>query len=561
MIPHVVSRHPTTTADQIMTEKRLLFKEQAREKILRGTRALADAVRVTLGPRGKCVLLQKKWGKPLACNDGVTIAREVELADAEENLGAQMLREAAEKTGDAVGDGTTTATLLAQEIYADAVRNLAAGASGTGLRKGLDRGVRTAVNAIQALSKPVQSRREKAQVAAISAHNDIALGELVADAMEKVGPDGVVSVEEARGIETTLEIVEGMQFDRGFLSPYFVTDTEKMHVILEDAVILLAEKKIATLKDLLPTLEKFVQSQQPVLVIAEDVEGEALATLVVNRLRGILRCAAVKSPGYGDRRMAIMQDLAILTGGKFLAEELGIRLESVQPEHFGRAKKIIIDRDTTTIIGGCGDRVAIAARCDEIRKQIEAASSDYDREKLEERLARLAGGVAVLKVGALSEAELKNRKEALDDAISATRAAMAEGIVPGGGLTLVRAIDAVEKEELNCSGDELTGLRILRRALEAPARQIAENSSHDPGVIVNHMRETKDNVGFDAAAGEWVDMLTAGIVDPTKVVRLALENAASVAGILMLTEATLTEVHHEEPAGAKHAGGEGTFEE
>ena len=544
-----------------MTDKRLLFKEQAREKILRGTRTLADAVRVTLGPRGKCVLLQKKWGKPLACNDGVTIAREVELADAEENLGVQMLREAAEKTGDAVGDGTTTATLLAQEIYADAVRNLAAGASGTGLRKGLDRGVRTAVNAIQALSKPVQSRREKAQVAAISAHNDIGLGELVADAMEKVGPDGVVSVEEARGIETTLEIVEGMQFDRGFLSPYFVTDSEKMQVVLEDAVILLAEKKIATLKDLLPTLEKFVQNQQPLLIIAEDVEGEALATLVVNRLRGILRCAAVKSPGYGDRRKAIMQDLAVLTGGKFLADELGIRLENLQAEDFGKAKKIVIGRDTTTIIGGNGSRADITARCDEIRKQIESASSDYDREKLEERLARLSGGVAVLKVGALSEAELKNRREALDDAISATRAAMAEGIVPGGGLTLVRAIDAVEKEELNCSGDELTGLRILRKALEAPARQIAENSAHDPGVIVNRMRETKENVGFDAAEGEWVDMLIAGIVDPTKVVRLALENAASVAGILMLTEATLTEVHHDEPAGTKHAPGDGNFEE
>jgi chaperonin GroEL len=535
-----------------MTEKRLLFKEQAREKILRGTRTLADAVRVTLGPRAKCVLLQKKWGRPLACNDGVTIAREVELADAEENLGVQMLREAAEKTGDAVGDGTTTATLLAQEIYADAVRNLAAGASGTGLRKGLDRGVRAAVASIRKLSRPVKSRREKAQVAAISAHNDIALGELVADAMEKVGPDGVVSVEEARGIETTLEIVEGMQFDRGFLSPYFVTDPEKMQVVLEDAVLLLVEKKIASLKDLLPTLEKFVQSQQPVLVVAEDVEGEALATLVVNRLRGILRCAAVKSPGYGDRRKAIMQDLAILTGGRFLAEELGVRLDNLQPEDLGRAKKIIIDRDTTTIIGGAGKREDIAGRCDEIRRQIETSSSDYDREKLEERLARLSGGVALLKVGALSEAELKNRKEALDDAISATRAAMAEGIVPGGGLTLVRAIAAVEQEETNCFGDELTGLRILRKALETPARQIAENSAHDPGVVVNRMRETDGTVGFDAATGEWVDLLQAGIVDPTKVVRLALENAASVAGVLMLTEATLTEIESKQTPDAKH---------
>ncbi|MEY3172668.1 MAG: 60 kDa chaperonin [Planctomycetota bacterium] len=530
-----------------MTEKRLLFREQAREKILRGTRALADAVRVTLGPRAKCVLLQKKYGHPLACNDGVTIAREVELADPEENLGVQMLREAAEKTGEAVGDGTTTATLLAQEIYADAVRNLAAGASGTGLRRGLDRGVRAAVKAIRSLSKPVQSRREKAQIAAISAHNDCALGELVADAMEKVGRDGVVSVEEARGIETTLEIVEGMQFDRGFLSPYFVTDTEKMQVVLEDAVILLAEKKIASIKDLLPVLEKFVQSQQSVLVIAEDVEGEALATLVVNRLRGILKCAAVKSPGYGDRRKALMQDLAILTGGRFLAEELGVRLEHLQPEDFGRAKKIVIDRETTTIIGGAGDRSAIVGRCDELRRQIETATSDYDREKLEERLARLAGGVALLKVGALSEAELKNRKEALDDAISATRAAMAEGIVPGGGLTLIRAIAAVEKEETACEGDELTGLRILRRALEAPARQIAENSAHDPGVVVNKMREATGSMGFDAATGHWVDLVESGIIDPTKVVRLALENAASVAGVLLLTEATLTELPEEKP--------------
>lgn len=543
-----------------MAEKRLLFREQAREKLLRGTRALADAVRVTLGPRAKCVLLQKKYGRPLACNDGVTIAREVELADPEENLGVQMLREAAEKTGEAVGDGTTTATLLAQEIYADAVRNLAAGASGTALRRGLDRGVRAAVGAIRALSKPVQSRREKAQVAAISAHNDCALGELVADAMEKVGRDGVVSVEEARGIETTLEIVEGMQFDRGFLSPYFVTDTEKMQVVLEDAVILLAEKKISSIKDLLPVLEKFVQSQQSVLIIAEDVEGEALATLVVNRLRGILKCAAVKSPGYGDRRKALMQDLAILTGGRFLAEELGVRLENLKPEDFGQARKVVIDKETTTIIGGAGNRQAIAGRCDELRRQIETATSDYDREKLEERLARLSGGVAVLKVGALSEAELKNRKEALDDAISATRAAMAEGIVPGGGLTLIRAMSAVEHEENSCDGDERTGLKILRRALEAPARQIAENSSHDPGVIVSRMRATSGATGFDAATGEWVDLVETGIIDPTKVVRLALENAASVAGILLLTEATLTENPEAHQPTAKQSPEHGDFE-
>lgn len=525
-----------------MSDRKLLFRDEARAKLLQGTRALADAVRVTLGPRAKCVLIRKAWGRPLACNDGVTIAKELELPDPEENLGVGMLREAAERTGEVVGDGTSTATILAHEMFAEGVKNIAAGASGVNLRRGLDRGVKIAVRAIQALSKPVQSRLEKAQVATIAAHNDTALGELVADAMEKVGRDGVVSVEDAQGIETTLQVVDGMQFDRGFLSPYFVTDAEKMQVVLENPAILLYEKKISSLKEMLPLLEKFVQLQQSFVVIAEDVEGEALATMVVNRLRGILKCAAVRSPGYGDRRKLMLQDIAVLTGGQFLAEELGMTMDKLTPEDFGRATRVVITKDTTTLIGGQGDRAAIDARIAEIRGQIQEATSDYDREKLQERLARLSSGVAVLRVGAYTEAEMKNRREALDDAISATKAAMAEGIVPGGGLTLLRAIPDLEREEQLCEGDERTGLRILRRALEAPARQIAANSDFDAGIIVSQMRTGTGSYGFDAATGQFVDLMAAGIIDPTRVVRLALENAVSVAGILLMTEATMTDV-------------------
>jgi chaperonin GroEL len=532
-----------------MSHKHLLFRAEAREKVLRGATALADTVRVTLGPKSKCVLIEKKWGKPIVCNDGVTIAKEFELKDPEENLGARMLREAAEKTGDAVGDGTSTATLLAHAIYAEGLRNIAAGASAIDLKRGLDRGLRVAVEAIKSLSRPVSSRREKAQVATISAHNDTTLGELVADAMEKVGGEGVVSVEEAKGTETTLEVVEGMQFDHGFLSPYFVTDAEKMQAILEEPLILLYEKKISTVKDLLPLLEQFVKVNRPLLIVAEDIERDALATLVVNKLRGVLNCAAVKAPGYGDRRKAMMQDIAVLTGGQFIAEELGLKLETVAMSDLGRAQRVVVDKETTTIIGGAGSKEAIEGRCQELRRQLEKTTSDYDREKLEERLAKLAGGVAVIRVGAPSEAELKSRKEALDDAISATKAAIAEGIVPGGGLTLLRAIDAVAKEEANCDGDERTGLRILKRALEAPTRQIAENSAADGGVVVGKMREGTGNYGFDAACGTYVDLVEAGIIDPTKVVRLALENAVSVAGVLLLTEATMTEIPEEKERG------------
>jgi chaperonin GroEL len=525
-----------------MTSKHLLFRAEAREKILRGATALTDAVRVTLGPRSKCVLIDKKWGKPLVCNDGVTIAKEIELKDPEENLGAHMLREAAERMGDAVGDGTSTATILAHAIYADGLRNVAAGASAIDLKRGMDRGFKIAVDAIRAMSRPVASRKEKGQIATVSAHNDAFLGDLVADAMEKVGGEGVVSVEEAKGTETSLEVVEGMQFDRGFLSPYFITDPEKMEAVLESPRILLFEKKIGSIKDLVPLLEQLARAHDPLLIVAEDIEGEALATLVVNKIRGVIGCAAVKSPGYGDRRKALMEDIACVTGGKFIASELGVELTSLKLSDLGRASRVVINKDNCTIIGGAGAKEAIEGRCQDLRKQIEKTTSDYDREKLEERLAKLAGGVAVIRVGAPSEAEMKSRKEALDDAISATKAAIAEGVVPGGGLTLLRAIPAIEQEEAKCDGDERTGLRILKRALEAPTRQIAENSDVDGGVIVSQMRASTGTTGFDAATGKFVDLVAAGIIDPTKVVRLALENAVSVAGVLLLTEATLTEI-------------------
>ena len=533
-----------------MAFKELHFRSEAREGILQGATALTDAVRVTLGPKSKCVLIEKRFGKPIVCNDGVTIAKEVELKDKVENLGAQMIREAAERTGDAVGDGTSTSTILAHAILAEGVRNIAAGASAIDLKRGLDRGLGAAVAAIRALSRPVQSRQEKVHVATISAHNDMKVGALVADAMEKIGPDGVVTVEEAKTTETTLEIVEGMQFDHGYLSPYFVTDPEKMEAVLEDPVILISEKKIASMKDLLPVLEQIAKASRPLLIIAEDVEADALATLVINRLRGVLPSVAVKAPGFGDRRKAMLEDIAILTGGRVLSEELGMKLENLNLEDLGTARRIVVARDTTTIVGGSGDKSRITGRCNELRKQIEETTSDYDREKLQERLAKLAGGVAVIRVGAPSEAELKNLKEAFDDAISATKAAIAEGIVPGGGLPLLRAIPAVEQEEKTSDGDERTGLRILKRALEAPARQIAENSAFDGGVVVDKMRCGTGNFGFDAARAVYTDLMEAGIIDPTKVVRVALENAVSVASVLLLAEATLTEMPEPKPPAA-----------
>jgi chaperonin GroEL len=525
-----------------MASKQFLFRSEAREKILHGATALTDAVRVTLGPKSKCVLIEKRFGKPLVCNDGVTIAKEVDLKDPAENLGAQMIREAAERTGDAVGDGTSTSTVIAHAILAEGVRNVAAGASAVDLKRGLDRGLKAAVEALRGISRPVSSRLEKEHVATVSAHNNPEVGKLVADAIEKIGPDGVVTVEEAKTTDTALEIVEGMQFDRGYLSPYFVTDPEKMEAALDQPYILLHEKKISNMKDLLPLLEQIAKSGRPLIIVAEDVEADALATLVVNKLRGVLPCAAVKAPGFGDRRKAMLEDIAILTGGRVLAEELGVKLENVQLDELGTAKRVVIDREATTIIGGAGKKAAIEGRCNELRKQIEETTSDYDKEKLRERLAKLTGGVAVIRVGAPSEAELKSLKEAFDDAINATKAAIAEGIVPGGGLALLRTICAVEKEEQTAEGDEKTGLRILKRALEAPARQIAENSAVDGGVVVDKMRSGTGNFGFDAAKGEYVDLMEAGIIDATKVVRIALENAVSIASVLLLAEATLTEI-------------------
>ncbi|HTO89093.1 MAG TPA: chaperonin GroEL [Thermoanaerobaculia bacterium] len=530
-----------------MAFKRLRFRSDARERVLRGASALADAVRVTLGPKSKSVLIERKWGSPIVCNDGVTIAKEVELEDPEENLGARMLREAANRTGEAVGDGTSTATILAHAILSEGIRNVVAGASAIDLKHGLERGSAAAIKALKALSRPVSSRKEKAQVATVAAHNDAAIGEVVAEAIEKVGGEGVISVEEGKGTETALEVVEGMRFDRGFLSAYFLTDRERLECVLEEPHILLHEKKISVLQDLLPLLEQVVRSGRPLLVVAEDVDGEALATLVVNKLRGSLLGCAVKAPGFGDRRRELLEDMAILTGGKVISEELGVKLEKLTLEELGRARRVVVDKENTTLIGGAGNKEAIAGRCQDLRKQIERSTSDYDREKLRERLAKLTGGVAVVRVGAASEAEMKSRKEAFEDAISATQAAVAEGVVPGGGLALLRSIEAVAGEEASTEGDERTGLRILKLALEAPARQIAVNSGVDGGVVVNRMREGKGSFGFDAARNEYADLVERGIIDPTKVVRVALENAVSVASVLLLTEATLTEVPEKKP--------------
>jgi chaperonin GroEL len=525
-----------------MAHKQVLVRSAAREKILRGASQLADSVRVTLGPRSKSVLIERKWGAPIVCNDGVTIAKEFDLKDPEENLGARMLRQAAERTGDMVGDGTSTSTILAHAIFADGVRNVVAGASAIDIKRGLDRATKRAVEALRALSRPVKTRRETAQVAAISAHNDPAIGELVADALEKVGNEGVITVEESKTTETALDVVEGMQFDRGFLSPYFITNPEKMEAVMEDALVLISDRKIGVLNDVLPLLDAIVKSARPLLVVAEDVEGEALATLIVNHIRGSLKSCAVKAPGFGDRRKAMLEDIAVLTGGQVVSEDLGLKLEHVTIEQLGRAKRVVVGKENTTIIGGSEDRRQIEGRVEQIRREIEKTTSDYDKEKLQERLAKLAGGVAVIRVGAPSESEMKSKKEAFDDAISATKAAVAEGIVPGGGLALLRCADSVAQEEGKCEGDEKTGVQILKRALEVPTRQIAENSAVDGGVVVARMLSGKGNEGFDAGRKEYVDLIEAGIIDPTKVVRVALENAVSVASVLLLTEATMTEI-------------------
>ncbi len=534
-----------------MAHKQVMFRSEAREKVLRGASQMADAIRVTLGPKSKSVLIERKWGPPLVCNDGVTIAKEFDLKDPEENLGARMLRQAAEKTGELVGDGTSTSAVLAHAMYADGLRNVVAGASAIDVKRGLERAAETAVAALKALSRPVGTRKEKAQVAAISAHNDAQIGELVADAMERVGNEGVITVEESKTTETVLEVVEGMQFDRGFISPYFISNAEKMEATLEDAIILVCDKKITALNDLIPLLEQVAKSAKPMLIIAEDVEGEALATLIVNHLRGNLKSCAVKSPGFGDRRKAMLEDIAILTGAHVIAEELGLKLETTTIDQLGKAKRIVSNKDTTTIVGGGGNRGAIDDRIGQIKAEIGKATSDYDKEKLRERLAKLSGGVAVIRAGAPVESEMKARKDALDDAISATKAAVSEGVVPGGGLALLRCIDAVEALEAKTDGDERTGVQVLKRALTAPARQIAENSAVDGGVVIAKMLEGKGSFGFDAARKEYGDLIEAGIIDPTKVVRIALENAVSVASVLLLTEATMTEI--EEPEKARMA--------
>ena len=537
-----------------MSYKKLSFREEAREKVLRGATALADAVRVTLGPKSKSVLIRKKWGSPIVCNDGVTIAKELVLEDPEEDLGAQMLRQAAEKTGDVVGDGTSTSTLLAHAILTEGMRNVVAGTSAIDIKRGLDRGVAVALDELRRMAQPVRSRKDKAQVASVSAHNDATIGELVADAMDRIGDKGVITVEESKSTETQLEVVEGMQFDRGYLSPYFVTDAANMEAVLDDPMILLSDRKISNLNDLIPLLDELVKTGKPIVLIAEDVDRDVLATLVVNQLRGVFRSLAVKAPGFGDRRKAMLQDIAVLTGAELVSEELGTALDKMTVAQLGSAKRVIADKEKTTIVGGGGDKAAIDARIRQIQAEIDKTTSDYDREKLDERLARLSSGVAVIRVGAPSEAEMKSRKEALDDAISATRAAVEEGMVPGGGLALLKCIAALAKEEERAEGDEKTGLKILRRALTAPTRQIAENSAVDGGVVVARMLDSEGAIGFDAARNEYVDLIEQGIVDPAKVVRIALENAVSIASVLLLTEATMTEIEDEQDRARPMAG-------
>jgi chaperonin GroEL len=526
--------------------KQILFDSLAQTKLLAGATKLADSVKLTLGPKSKSVLIQKKWGRPLVCNDGVTIAKEIELKDPVENMGAQMLREVAELTGEIVGDGTSTATILAQSILAEGLKNVTAGASAVEIKRGLDLGLKEVLKAIRSYSKKISTLQEKEQVATISAHNDKAIGKFVADAIEKVGSDGIVTVEEARGTETTVEVVEGQQFDRGYLSPYFINDRVKLEVVLENPYILINNSKISSIEPLVPLLEQLIKSAKPLLIIAEDVEGEALAMLVVNKLRATLSCVAVKSPGFGDPRREMLEDIAIITGGKVVSDEAGISLDKLTLKDLGTASRVIVNKETTTIIGGNGSKSAIKERILHLTKRIEQSKSDFAKEKLRERLGKMKGGVAVVRVGAPSEAELKSKKEALDDAISATKAAVSEGIVPGAGLTLLRSISVLETVEAQISGDQKTGIQILKHALEAPTRQIAINSGDDPGVIVNEMKKGSGNTGYDASERKFVDLVQNGIIDPTKVVRVALENAVSVAGTLLLTQATLTEEEEEQ---------------
>jgi chaperonin GroEL len=534
--------------------KRITYSEEARSAILRGVNKLADAVKVTLGPKGRNVVIEKKFGSPTITKDGVTVAKEIELKDPIENMGAQMVREVASKTSDVAGDGTTTATVLAQAIYREGSKNVTAGANPMEVKRGIDLAVQAAVKAIDDLAKPVEGT-DIAHVGTISANNDHEIGKIIAEAMDKVGKDGVITVEEAKGLETNLEVVEGMQFDRGYLSPYFVTDAERMEAVLENAKILLHEKKISSMKDLLPTLEQVAKQGRPLLIVAEDVEGEALATLVVNKLRGTLNVAAVKAPGFGDRRKAMLQDIATLTGGTVISEDLGIKLENVKWDDLGEAKKISITKDDTTIVTDSDDptrRETIAGRVKQIRTQIEETTSDYDREKLQERLAKLVGGVAVIRVGAATETEMKEKKARVEDAMHATKAAVEEGIVPGGGVALLRAIPAIDK--IDAKGDVKIGINIVRRALEEPTRQIANNAGEEGSIIVREVLTKKGGVGFNAATGEMEDLLKAGVIDPAKVAKTALLNAASIAGLMLTTEALVSEIKEEKESGGGGGG-------
>ncbi|RMA97966.1 chaperonin GroEL [Hydrogenothermus marinus] len=539
-----------------MGAKQIIYGDEARAKLKAGVDKLANAVKVTLGPRGREVLLEKKWGSPNVTKDGVSVAKEIELKDPYENMAAQLVKEVASKTADVAGDGTTTATILTQAIFTEGLKAISAGANPVYVKRGIDEAVKAIVEKLKEMSKEVSGRKEIEQIATISANNDPEIGKIIADAMEKVGKDGVITVEESKTAETTLDVTEGMQFDRGYLSPYFVTDPEKMEAVLENPYILIYEKKINNIKELLPVLEKVVQTNRPLLIIAEDVEGEALATLVVNNLKGVLKVAAVKAPGFGERRKAMLQDIAILTGGTAITEDLGIALENVDLDMLGQADKVVVDKDNTTIVGGKGNPEDIKARIEQIKKQIETTTSDYDREKLQERLAKLSGGVAIIRVGAATEAELKEKKDRVDDAVHATKAAVEEGIVPGGGTALLRASKVLEdlKEE---NPDKAWGIKIIKNAAKVPLKQIAYNAGYEGSVILEKVeKENKENYGFNAATGEFVDMIEAGIIDPTKVVRTAIQNAASIAGTLLTAEALVAEIpeKEEKPAGGEMPG-------
>ena len=536
--------------------KQLMFREDARRRMFHGVQQLADAVKVTLGPKGRNVVLEKKFGSPTITKDGVTVAKEIDLEDPYENLGAQLVKEVAEKTSDNAGDGTTTATVLAEAIFREGLKNVTAGANPMALKRGIEKAVTEVTEQLKRLSKQVKDKKEIAQIATIAANYDTTVGELIADAMEKVGKDGVITVEEAKSMQTTLDLVEGMQFDQGYLSPYFVTDTERMEAVLDEPYIFIYEKKVSAMKDLLPLLEKIAKAGRPLVLIAEDVEGEALATLVVNKLRGTLHCAAVKAPGYGDRRKAMLEDIAILTGGRPITEDIGVKLENVQLEDLGRAKRVKIDKENTTIIEGAGKTSSINGRITQIKKQIEDSDSDYDREKLQERLAKLSGGVAQINVGAATETEMKEKKARVEDALHATKAAREEGVVPGGGVALIRCLSALEKLKLS-EADEQIGIDIVKRALEEPSRQIANNAGQEGSIVVQRIREEKGNFGFNADKLEYTDMVSAGIIDPTKVVRTALQNAASIASLLITTEALITEVPEKEKDKAGAAAGHG----